>query len=79
MTTDDDASTAIPEAGYSFSILKRAQALGDAETLAAHSRRVVRLHLDGGTPIRALKDVFAKAVIQDQGQGSGVTASQRRD
>ena len=62
VTTDDDTSTEIPEAGYSFSILKRAQALGDAETLAAHSRRVVRLHLDGGTSIRALQDVFAQAL-----------------
>ena len=43
-------------------MLKRAQALGDAETLAAHGRRVVRIHLDGGTSMRALQDVFAQAL-----------------
>ena len=30
--------------GYSFSVLKRAQALGDTETLEAHDRRTVRIH-----------------------------------
>ncbi len=39
VTADDETSTEIPEAGYTFSILKRAQALGDAETLDAHGRR----------------------------------------
>ena len=51
VTTDDETSTEIPEAGYSFAVLKQAQALGDAETLAAHGRRVVRLHLAAGTTI----------------------------
>ena len=34
-------STEIPDVGYTFSVLKRAQALGDAETLEAHDRRTV--------------------------------------
>ncbi len=42
---DDATETAIPEAGYSFSVLKRAQALGDIQALQAHGRRVVRVHL----------------------------------
>lgn len=45
ITADDATGTAIPDAGYSFSILKRAQALGDVEALQAHGRRVVRIHL----------------------------------
>jgi glucose-6-phosphate isomerase len=47
VTGDDEAQTAIPEAGYSFSVLKRAQALGDMQTLEAHGRRAVRIHVRG--------------------------------
>ena len=62
ITIDDETKTEIPEAGYSFAVLKQAQALGDAETLAAHGRRVVRLHLAAGTTISALEAVFAEAL-----------------
>ena len=62
ITGDDETTTEIPAAGYSFAILKAAQAIGDAETLAAHNRRVVRLHLTAGTGIRALEAVFAEAL-----------------
>jgi glucose-6-phosphate isomerase len=62
ITGDDETTTDIPGAGYSFAVLKQAQALGDAETLAAHGRRVVRLHLDGATTIGALERVFAEAL-----------------
>ena len=62
MTADDATETEIPEAGYSFSVLKRAQALGDFETLEAHGRRVVRLHLSGSDPAGALARVFAEAL-----------------
>ena len=48
ITSDDETETEIPEAGYSFAVLKRAQALGDYETLEAHGRRVVRLHIKRG-------------------------------
>ncbi len=41
----DDQTTEIPESGYTFSVLKRAQALGDVETLEAHGRRTVRLDI----------------------------------
>jgi glucose-6-phosphate isomerase len=60
--SDDATSTDIPEAGYSFALLKQAQALGDAETLAAHKRRVVRVHLEAGATIGALEAVFAEAL-----------------
>ncbi|MCA1561847.1 MAG: glucose-6-phosphate isomerase [Acidobacteria bacterium] len=44
LTAGDETETPIPDAGYSFSVLKRAQALADVETLAAHGRRTVRIH-----------------------------------
>ena len=62
ITSDDETTTEIPEAGYSFALLKQAQALGDAETLAAHDRRVVRVHLEAGATIGALEAVFAEAL-----------------
>ena len=62
VTADDETQTEIPEAGYTFSILKRAQALGDAETLEAHDRRVVRPSRRG-TSMRALQDVFARRSV----------------
>jgi glucose-6-phosphate isomerase len=45
ITAEEETGTAIPDAGYTFSILKRAQALGDVETLRAHDRRAVWIHL----------------------------------
>ncbi len=62
VTGDDEIETPIPGAGYSFSVLKRAQALGDAETLAAHGRRVVRLHLRANTDVREIERSFADAL-----------------
>ncbi len=61
ITGEDDTQTPIPDAGYSFSILKRAQALGDVETLAAHGRRVVRLHLRDAS-VASLENLFARAL-----------------
>jgi glucose-6-phosphate isomerase len=62
ITGDDETSTEIPEAGYSFSVLKRAQALGDAEALAAHKRRTVRLHLQRGAGVEDVEAIFARAL-----------------
>jgi hypothetical protein len=63
ITADDTTGTAIPEAGYTFSVLKRAQALGDVEALRAHGRRVVRIHLpsaDGAA--ESLAELFSTAL-----------------
>jgi transaldolase/glucose-6-phosphate isomerase len=63
LTADDSTETPIPEAGYSFAVLKRAQALGDVETLQAHDRRVVRIHF--GRAETAAEDfgrLFAEAL-----------------
>ena len=63
ITADDETNSEIPEAGYSFSALKRAQALGDTETLEAHGRRTVRIHIkDAKEAARTLGDLFAEAM-----------------
>ena len=62
ITAEDPTATAIPEAGYSFAVLKRAQALGDVQALEAHGRRAVRLHLTGPSPAESLGRLFAEAM-----------------
>ena len=47
ITGDDERETDVPGAGYSFSVLKRAQALGDLQALKAHNRRVLHIHIRG--------------------------------
>jgi len=44
-TADEAADLKIPDLGYSFGTLVRAQALGDIESLVAKGRRVLHLHL----------------------------------
>ena len=63
ITADDESETPIPGAGYSFSILKRAQALGDVETLEAHTRPTVRIHVkDADSAARIVEHLFAEAL-----------------
>jgi hypothetical protein len=63
ITADDETDTEIPEAGYTFAILKRAQALGDMQTLEAHDRRAVHIHLKDASPAaRTLERLFADAL-----------------
>lgn len=45
LTGEDTTTTQVPDAPYSFSVLKRAQALGDLQALQAHGRKTVRVHL----------------------------------
>ena len=44
----DTADVPIPDAPYTFSVLKQAQALGDLQSLEAHERRVIRIDLGTG-------------------------------
>jgi glucose-6-phosphate isomerase len=60
LTSDDETETEIPESGYSFAVLKRAQALGDFQTLDAHGRRVMRLHVTDRNTVAALSRLFAE-------------------
>ena len=63
VTTDDATATQIPEAGYSFSVLKRAQALGDVETLEAHDRRTMHIHVKNPRQAaHAIEHLFAEAL-----------------
>src|SRR4051812_21728194 len=56
---EDATSTPIPDAPYTFSQLKRAQAVGDYQTLEAHDRRTVRIHFDRGVdPVSGLSSLF---------------------
>jgi transaldolase/glucose-6-phosphate isomerase len=45
MSSVDETATEIPGAGYTFSTLKHAQALGDVEALSAAGREVLHIHL----------------------------------
>lgn len=47
LTMDDTVDIKVPDQPYTFSIFKRAQALGDLKALRRHSRRVIRVHLTG--------------------------------
>ena len=63
ITADDQTSTEIPGAGYTFAVLKRAQALGDTQTLEAHGRRAVRIHVkDASAAPGGLERLFADAL-----------------
>ena len=55
ITGEDETETPIPDAPFTFEQLKRAQAVGDYQTLEAHDRRTVRIHFDRGVdPVAAL-------------------------
>jgi hypothetical protein len=62
ITGEDETSTPIPGAPYSFSILKRGQALGDFQSLAARRRRVARVHVTERQRGPALERLFAQAL-----------------
>src|SRR4051812_1076109 len=56
---DGDEDAEVPEAGYSFTTLKNAQAIGDLETLRAHGLAAERVRL-GGDPVAALRALTEK-------------------
>jgi glucose-6-phosphate isomerase len=63
ITADDATRTMIPGGGSTFAVLKRAQALGDVETLDAHDRRTVRIHVkDPARAAAAIERLFADAL-----------------
>jgi len=47
LTAETTEDLSIPAAPYSFGVLIDAQARGDVESLTAHGRRAVRVHLEG--------------------------------
>jgi glucose-6-phosphate isomerase len=61
VTGQDATGTSIPDAPYTFKQLKRAQAVGDFQTLEAHDRRTVRIHFDRGVdPVVGLRALFGR-------------------
>ena len=59
ITGEDATETQVPDAPFSFKQLKRAQAVGDYQTLEAHDRRTVRIHFDRGVdPVAGLRTLF---------------------
>jgi hypothetical protein len=61
ITADDRTTTQIPGAPYSFATLKRAQALGDYQALAAHGRRAARVHLTSTDHARELETLSSSS------------------
>ena len=47
LTCDDAEDVAIPGKPFTFGVLKRAQAAGDLQSLRAHGRRVISVHVSG--------------------------------
>jgi hypothetical protein len=59
LTGEDATETPIPGEPFSLKQLKRAQAVGDYQTLEAHDRRTVRIHFDRGIdPATGLRKLF---------------------
>jgi transaldolase/glucose-6-phosphate isomerase len=56
---DGDEDAEVPEAGYSFTTLKNAQAIGDLDTLRGHGLPAERLRLEGD-PVAALERLTEK-------------------
>ena len=63
ITTDDAEDVPIPGKPFSFSVLKRAQAAGDLQSLRDHGRRVIRVHIAGDliTGLEKLTDSVSTA------------------
>lgn len=64
ITGTDMEDLNIPGEEFSFSVLKEAQAIGDLQALENHGRRVMRLHLEEGTDISAVRQILSTALAQ---------------
>jgi hypothetical protein len=56
---DGDRDVEVPEAGYSFTTLKNAQAIGDLQTLHQHGLPAERVRVEGD-PVQALERLTQK-------------------
>ena len=54
---DAEADVGIPDADFSFTRLKHAQAIGDLETLRSHDLPAERVTLTGDDPAAALREL----------------------
>jgi glucose-6-phosphate isomerase len=71
VTADDEQDLAVPGKPYTFGQLKRAQAIGDFQSIVAHGRPVLRVHLgaDVEAGVQALRDAVSVAVERDRVAG----------
>jgi transaldolase/glucose-6-phosphate isomerase len=67
ITQDHRDTIAIPNAPYDFVKLNEAQYLGDFQSLEAHGRRVIRVHLAGTDPINAIAALRREIVAAIEG------------
>ena len=58
LTYDGTLDLPIPEAPYTFGVLKTAQAAGDLEALQSKGRRALRLHSEGGDVMSGLQHLL---------------------
>ena len=65
ITADDGTDVPIPGKPFTFSILKRAQAAGDLQSLRNHGRRVIRVHIAGDLDagLASLTDAVSAATV----------------
>lgn len=68
ITAPDECDVAIPGSPYTFGQLKQAQAIGDLQSLAAHGRPALRVHLGGGVDggLDALATAIRRAISASQ-------------
>jgi transaldolase / glucose-6-phosphate isomerase len=69
ITADDPEDRPVPGELFTFSVLKRAQALGDLQSLESKHRRVIRIHLAG--KVQAGLDQLLKLVETGVGKAHG--------
>ena len=72
ITGDDAEDLPVPGEPYTFGVLKRAQALGDLQSLYAKKRRVIRVHVS--EKVQAGLDHLLKVVETVAGKARGVPA-----
>ena len=69
LTADEPEDIAIPGHPYTFGVFKRAQALGDLESLREHGRRVVRIHMQdvagGLAELKAVLEASAATALSE--------------
>lgn len=72
LTAADKVDLAVPGQSYTFSILKRAQAQGDFNSLAKRGRRAIRVDLgtDAHAGLRRLRDLIGEVIPRVETKGT---------